>query len=99
MTRTLVLAGADPNARTNRGNDVFDALFRKRSFTPSSWDGFATACFLLSGDAFWRIMNKLDVRLYVVRPDRIDHLHQLVAYHATLTKVEKRQLKGTFYSA
>lgn len=94
MTRTLILAGANPNHRTKRGNDVFDALLRQRSFTPSSWDGYATACFLLNGDAFWRIMNKMDVELYLVKADRIEHLHQLISNHATLTNVEKKQLKG-----
>ena len=98
MTRTLILAGANPNLRTNRGNDVFDALLHPRSFTPSSWDGYATACFLLNGDAFWRIMNKLDVELYIVKPDRIGHLHQLISNHGTLTSVEKEQLKGKFYT-
>ena len=53
MTRRLIEAGADPNIVTNRGNDVFDALFQKRAFIPESWDGFETAKFLLNGAPFW----------------------------------------------
>ena len=53
MTMSLIEAGADPNIKTKRGNDVFDALFSKRSYVPESWDGFSTAKFLLQGAVFW----------------------------------------------
>ena len=53
MAYSLLVAGADPNKVSKRGNDVFDALFAKRSYVPESWDGFDTARLLLDGAQFW----------------------------------------------
>ena len=58
MTRRLIEAGADPNIRTRKGNDVFDALLRKRTYKPESGDIFETAKFLLNGARFWSILGR-----------------------------------------
>ena len=58
MAMSLLQAGADPNLVTKRGNDALDALFRKRTYFPESWDGFETAKLLLNGALFWPAAEK-----------------------------------------
>ena len=55
MTSSLLVAGADPNLVSKRGNTVFDALFRDRNYvsTKPPWDGCNTALLLINGSDRW----------------------------------------------
>ena len=102
----LIQAGADPNVKSKKGNDAFDALLMTKTYLPESWDGYATAKFLLNGAVFWpplerfflinfKIYFRSEIKLYrITSMEHKNHLLNLIRQNPFLTDYQKQELTG-----